>query len=121
MVSRPTAFVVNAGEGDPIDGPVAGNALIKARTETTGGSFALLEIEVGPSHGPPLHHHLREDEMWFILDGHFRFVADGRALDAPAGSFVFVPKDRIALLSESRGQLSASSGDVHSIGHGTVL
>ena len=30
--------------------------------------------------------------MWYIVDGHFRFLADGKLLDAPAGSFVFVPR-----------------------------
>jgi uncharacterized RmlC-like cupin family protein len=30
--------------------------------------------------------------MWYILDGHFRFRVDERILDAPAGSFVFVPR-----------------------------
>lgn len=92
MVHRPEAFVIPAGGGDTIAGPVGGPSTIKARTETTGGSFALLEIEIGPKQGPPRHLHLREDEMWFILDGSFRFLADGKLLNAPKGAFVFVPR-----------------------------
>ena len=41
---------------------------------------------------PPQHVHAREDEMWYILEGHFRFNADGELLDAAQGSFVFVPR-----------------------------
>jgi hypothetical protein len=42
------AFVVRDGEGESIAGPAGGAATIKAR----------------------------EDEMWYILDGSFRFIAD---------------------------------------------
>lgn len=86
------AFVVLPGEGTPIQGPVGGATVIKARTETTGGSFAMMENLVPPLQGPPLHRHAREDEMWYVVDGHFRFLADGKVLDAPTGSFVFVPR-----------------------------
>jgi len=30
--------------------------------------------------------------MWYVLEGHFRFRADEEILDAPADSFVFVPR-----------------------------
>lgn len=86
------AFVVLAGEGTTVRGPVGGPTTIKIRSEDTGGSFALLENVIAPGEGPPLHIHGGEDEMWYILDGHFRFRVDERILDAPAGSFVFVPR-----------------------------
>lgn len=86
------SFVVPPGGGTLIRGPVGGPTLIKARTETTAGSFAFLENVVPSLQGPPLHTHAREDEMWYVLEGHFRFRADAEMLDAPAGSFVFVPR-----------------------------
>lgn len=90
---RPTqAFVVRDGEGESIAGPAGGAATIKARTETTAGSFAMLEVVIGPRQGPPQHVHAREDEMWYILDGSFRFIADDRIFEAPQGAFVFVPR-----------------------------
>ena len=84
--------MVEQGGGKTVRGPAGGPATIKAETATTGGTFALLEVTVGPQDGPPQHVHAREDEMWFILEGHFRFLADETMFDAPQGSFVFVPR-----------------------------
>jgi len=88
----PKAFVVLPGGGTRIRGPVGGPTTIKARAETTGGAFTFLENVIPPLQGPPLHVHGREDEMWYVLEGQFRFRADDQLLDAPAGSFVFVPR-----------------------------
>lgn len=86
------AFVVLDGEGETITGPAGGPTTIKARTESTNGSFVLVENIIGPLLGPPKHVHRREDEMWYVLDGNFRFIAGDRLFDAPQGSFVFVPR-----------------------------
>lgn len=51
---------------------MGGPGLIKAGTETTGGTLAFMEVTVPPSQGPPLHVHAREDEMWWVLDGDWR-------------------------------------------------
>ena len=92
MSRHTTAFVVPPGGGTTIRGPVGGPTIIKAHTGNTGGTFALLENVVPPRQGPPLHVHGREDEMWWVLEGDFRFKADDEMLDAPEGSFVFVPR-----------------------------
>ncbi|MDA0350618.1 MAG: cupin domain-containing protein [Chloroflexi bacterium] len=86
------SFVVRPGEGDQIAGPVGGPTTIKARTRDTGGSFALLENVIPPFQGPPLHVHAREDEMWYVTEGNLRFRAEDEILEAPQGSFVFVPR-----------------------------
>ena len=85
------AFVVPPDGGERIRGPVGGPTVIKSRAETTGAAFTLLENVIPPGEGPPRHVHTREHEMWFVLDGTFRFIADERILEAPAGAFVFVP------------------------------
>jgi mannose-6-phosphate isomerase-like protein (cupin superfamily) len=90
--NRVTAFVIPPGQGETIRGPVGGPLTIKARAETTAGTFALVDNVVGPGQGPPLHVHAREDEMWYVLEGRFRVRADERFFDAPAGAFVFVPR-----------------------------
>ena len=90
--ARPRAFVVPAGEGIVIPNPAAGDAVIKARTEQTAGSVAVIEVTMEPGKGPVLHRHTREDEMWWILDGEFRFRAEDEILPASTGSFVFVPR-----------------------------
>ena len=92
MAGSIEAFVVRPGEGERIAGPAGGPTTIMARTETTGGTFTFLEVVIGAHQGPPRHLHKREDEMWYILDGRFRFIADDQLFDAPPGSFVFVPR-----------------------------
>jgi mannose-6-phosphate isomerase-like protein (cupin superfamily) len=92
MVTSVKAFLVRAGQGTVVRGPAGGPAAIKARTETTNGSLACLEVTVGPGEGPPAHVHRREDEAWFLLDGRFRFLADNELFEADPGSFVFVPR-----------------------------
>ena len=92
MPDRAGAFVVLPGRGEEIRGPAGGPTIIKARGGTTGGAFALLENVIPPGEGPPRHLHRLEDEMWFVQEGAFRFIADGEVLHAPAGSFVFVPR-----------------------------
>jgi len=89
---RAVPFVVPPGGGTTIRGPVGGPLTIKARAETTAGAVALIDNVVAPGQGPPLHVHAHEDEMWYVLEGHFRFRANTEMLDAPAGSFVFIPR-----------------------------
>jgi mannose-6-phosphate isomerase-like protein (cupin superfamily) len=92
MTEPRRAFMVVAGGGQPIRWPDGPPSLIKARAETTGGAFALLEHSVPPKTGPPLHIHRREDEMWFILEGNLRFKAGDEIFLAPTGAFVYVPQ-----------------------------
>lgn len=86
------AFVVRQGDGRLIQGPAGGPTTIAAHTDNTGGSFTFLENVIGPKQGPPRHVHRREDEMWYVLDGSFRFIADDDVFEAPEGAFVFVPR-----------------------------
>lgn len=83
---------VAPGEGVTIEGPVGGPLTFKARGEQTGGALTVLENIVAPLEGPPLHAHASEDEAWYVLEGRLRFKLDGELRDAPAGSFVFVPR-----------------------------
>ncbi len=92
MASQVRAFVVLDGEGQKIQGPAGGPATIKARAETTNGTFTALENIVAPNQGPPEHIHVREDEIYYILAGQIRFKVDQEFLDAPTGSLVFIPR-----------------------------
>jgi len=92
MSSAVEAFVVPQGEGRLISGPAGGPTTITAHTGNTGGTFTFLENVIGPKQGPPRHVHRREDEMWYVLDGNFRFIADERIFEAPEGAFIFVPR-----------------------------
>ncbi|MGB7859692.1 MAG: cupin domain-containing protein [Acidimicrobiia bacterium] len=92
MSSVVEPFVVRRGEGRLISGPAGGPTTITAHTGNTGGAFTFLENIIGAKQGPPRHIHRREDEMWYVLDGNFRFIADSTVFDAPEGAFVFVPR-----------------------------
>ena len=76
---------------------------VKATAETTGGGFGLLESWVAAGSSPPLHVHHREDESFWVLEGRVRFrCGDVEFLGEP-GSFVFLPRGVIGLIT-SRGK-----------------
>jgi quercetin dioxygenase-like cupin family protein len=80
------------GEGATIQGPAGGPLTFKLRAEQSNGSLTVVENIIAPNDGPPLHVHEREDESWYVLEGELRFRLDDAIRDAPAGSFVFVPR-----------------------------
>ena len=59
------------------------------RGDDTGGLFSLSEIISDPEVGPPYHVHSREDETFFILEGAFEFIVDGKRTVAKPGDTVF--------------------------------
>jgi quercetin dioxygenase-like cupin family protein len=68
-------------------------ATLKASSETTDGRVAVIE-HLGPQGaGSPLHVHHREDEWFYVLDGELTFLVGGEVVNAPAGSFVYGPRD----------------------------
>jgi mannose-6-phosphate isomerase-like protein (cupin superfamily) len=92
-MSRPIApFAVQRGEGRVLTTPTGGTVTVKADTARTNGSLTVLEFSVDPGTGPALHTHLREDELWFVLDGDFRFVAGDSDLRASTGGMAFGPR-----------------------------
>lgn len=85
-------FFVVPGKGKPLKGRFGHESLVLAGAERTGGSISFLNHTVAPKAGPPLHLHSQEDEMWYVLEGEFRFNAGHRMFHAPAGSLMFVPR-----------------------------
>jgi mannose-6-phosphate isomerase-like protein (cupin superfamily) len=61
--------------------------------EDTGEAFTLFEEAVAPQEGALPHLHHEEDQAFYVLQGDHEFVCDGRAIEAKAGSFVYVPRD----------------------------
>jgi quercetin dioxygenase-like cupin family protein len=65
----------------------------KASSEATEGRVAVLE-HLGPrGAGSPLHVHHREDEWFYVLEGELTFWVGGQVVQAPAGAFVYGPRD----------------------------
>lgn len=92
MPDQPVPYAVAPGEGATIQGPAGGPLTFKARGEQTNGALTLFENVIAPGDGPPLHTHADEDESWYVLQGALRFRLGDELAQAPAGSFVFVPR-----------------------------
>lgn len=85
-------FALRPGEGATIEGPAGGPLTFKVRGEQSDGALLAIENVIAPGDGPPLHRHAREDEAWYVIEGDLRFQLDEEIAEAPAGSFVFVPR-----------------------------
>jgi quercetin dioxygenase-like cupin family protein len=68
-------------------------ATVKAASETTDGRVAVIEHLAPRGAGSPLHVHRREDEWFYVTEGELTFSVGGRVIAAPAGSFVYGPRD----------------------------
>ena len=58
----------------------------------TGGAFSIVEIDVSPGGGPPLHTHEREAEAFYVLEGVLEWTTEGRTIEAPAGTTFTGPR-----------------------------
>jgi mannose-6-phosphate isomerase-like protein (cupin superfamily) len=85
-------FAVQPGEGTPLETPTGDWATIKAHTRNTNGSLSVIELSSKPKSGPGLHIHLREDEVWWVLEGEFRFKAGGDIFHVTQGGMAFGPR-----------------------------
>jgi len=83
-------FVLSPGEGRSID-LGAFQMSVKATREQTNGAFTLLEAREPAGFGPPLHIHRDAAEAFYVLEGEYNIVVDGREASCPAGSFIFIP------------------------------
>ena len=64
----------------------------KLTSADTGGRFCMVEVSSPPGGGPPPHTHLREDELFYVLEGEYEFWVGDRSERLGPGSTVFVPK-----------------------------
>jgi mannose-6-phosphate isomerase-like protein (cupin superfamily) len=92
MDSSIPPFAVAAQEGIVLETPIGGTAIIKVDTSQTDGSLTVIELVIAPKQGPALHTHHRDDELWVVLEGEFRFKAGGAMLLASTGGMAFGPR-----------------------------
>lgn len=64
---------------------------LKATGTETRGQLTVAEFVNPAGFAPPLHRHLDEDEMFYLLSGTAEFRCDGQALEAGPGDFVLLP------------------------------
>ena len=70
-----------------------GVTTVKADGARTGGRVTVTEQLAPRGSGSPLHVHHNEDEWFYVLEGELTFWVGGRVIEAPAGSFVYGPRD----------------------------
>jgi quercetin dioxygenase-like cupin family protein len=80
------------GEGKVV-GVLRDLSTFKVTSEETNGAYAILEQKIPPGHGPPLHVHRHETEIFYVLDGEFEITIGGQKVMATAGAIVVGPRD----------------------------
>ena len=66
-------------------GVLGAMSTFKVESSQTGGAYAVLEQQVPAGHGPPLHVHRRETEIFYILEGDFELTIGEQKVAASAG------------------------------------
>src|ERR1700728_4964748 len=85
-----TPYLLAAGDGQDLW--FLGNLVTwKATGEQTHGRLTIAEFVHPAGFAPPLHRHLREDEIFYILSGTAEFCCKGEQLRAAPGDFVLLP------------------------------
>jgi quercetin dioxygenase-like cupin family protein len=67
---------------------------VKATSQQTGGTLALIDQIVPPGAGSPWHLHHNEDESFYVVDGEVLFIIgeEQKRITAGPGTFVFGPR-----------------------------
>jgi quercetin dioxygenase-like cupin family protein len=103
LSQRRDGLLLPPGHGQRIENPLGGEIVFKARAAQTGGSLTVFEAVNPPGQGPPYHVHDALDEVIFVLDGTLRVRLSDQIEEAPAGTFVFIPRG-IPHTWEGRGE-----------------
>jgi quercetin dioxygenase-like cupin family protein len=89
-------FVVLPGEASRYGGPQGreGNITeLLATADETGGVLGIFRQTIAPKSGPPTHLHVMEAEFCYVVSGQFNFKLGERIVSAPAGAFLFIPRN----------------------------
>jgi quercetin dioxygenase-like cupin family protein len=63
--------------------------------EQSGGAYFILEAFVPPGGGPPPHIHQREEECFYLLQGHLTMTLGDQKLKVAAGDFVQIARGTV--------------------------
>lgn len=81
---------------------------LKVTGAESGGELTVVEVQILPQNGPPLHVHEREHESYYVLAGEFEFVCGSETVRGGPGTFVHAPRGvphRYANVGETPGRL----------------
>jgi quercetin dioxygenase-like cupin family protein len=79
-----------AGEGLTVENPLGGTLTFVVTAAESGGAMTAIHAVNPPGAGPPLHVHT-QDELIYTLAGRFRVKLADELIEAPPGTFVFIP------------------------------
>ena len=86
-------FALAPGDGTSVENPTGGVTTFKAVSDQCDGALTAIEGVSAPGEGPPLHVHREQDEFIYTLAGTFRLRLGDDLIEAPPGSFVFIPRN----------------------------
>jgi quercetin dioxygenase-like cupin family protein len=84
-------LILAPDEGLSVDNPLGGLFTFKITSDESEGALTAIETFVVRQEGPPLHVH-EQDELIYTLAGSMRVKLGDTLREAPAGSFVFIPR-----------------------------
>jgi quercetin dioxygenase-like cupin family protein len=67
--------------------------VVMATSASTGGAFSMVHHTAPVGHATPYHLHHVEDEAFFVLDGEFTFICDGKKTVLGPGGYIFLPRN----------------------------
>jgi quercetin dioxygenase-like cupin family protein len=68
--------------------------ILLAKSESTGGAYSLVHLTASPGFETPYHLHHSEDESFYVLEGEFTFICEGKKTVLGAGGYIFLPRGR---------------------------
>ncbi len=66
---------------------------IKISKKDTGNMLAMFEYIGYEKTGPSLHVHFHQDEIFYVVEGMYRFAVGGKLMELKAGDTIFLPKN----------------------------
>jgi quercetin dioxygenase-like cupin family protein len=94
-------LIIQPPGGGKVVGVLRDQSTFKVLSEQTNGAYAILEQKIPAGHGPPLHVHRHETEIFYILDGQFEVIIGNKTVPAPTGAIVVGPRDILTLFATS--------------------
>jgi mannose-6-phosphate isomerase-like protein (cupin superfamily) len=89
---QPGPFTLGPGGGRRFALPTRGHGTVKLGAADSGGALSAFELVMESGEGPGLHVHSRDHEVWYVLEGEFRFLLGDTLVHQPAGGLAFGPR-----------------------------
>ncbi len=89
-----TPIVMPQGTGEVLQVASDRIRVLADGAATNGAAFAMENLSA-PGSGPPLHRHAREDEHFYVIEGHAKFVVNGVEHRVAAGGYAFAPRGSV--------------------------